>query len=77
MTFIPSKRVPLTSWSKKQREHRIGPLYCHTSGFNTTIGCSSPALIGSVGLVLGKSSTAFKGLRMIPDIVNSNYTGEI
>lgn len=33
--------------------------------------------IVQVDLVLGKSSTAFKVLRMIPGIVNSNYTGEI
>lgn len=41
------------------------------------MGVSDPIPTGLVGLVLGRSSTAFKGLRAIPGIVDLDYTGEI
>ena len=32
---------------------------------------------GSVGLVLGKSSSALKGIKILPEIIDYNCTGEI
>lgn len=40
-------------------------------------GVFGPVPTGLVGLVLGRSRIAFKGLRVIPVIIDSDYTGEI
>ena len=32
---------------------------------------------GTVGLVLGHSSLSFQGISVVPDVVDSDYTGEI
>jgi len=41
------------------------------------MGVYGPLPFGSVGLLLGPSSAHMKGIRILPGVIDANYTGEI
>ena len=40
-------------------------------------GVYGPIQAGLVGIVLGRSSSALKGIKILPGIIDCDYTGEI
>ena len=41
------------------------------------MGLFGPLLKGSMGILLGRSSATIKGLHVLPEVIDPDYTGEI
>jgi dUTPase len=66
LDLSPTSRYMLTTDLVVQKKKKRNPT-----------GVYGPLPLGTVGLILGKSSTTIRGLQVYSGVINEDYTGEI